>query len=108
MFGFFSAEHLRRAFSQYGTIVSVAINRDKNGAPRGFGFMEFDTPHAVRTASVSRNVVNSAEVALRVCLLRCAAYVWLIRPPFKQSRSESNADCKKKDSRHVIARLWLM
>eukprot|EP00906_Rhabdomonas_costata_P012191 RCo017415 len=54
--------HIRDSFIQYGPIVSVEVVRDTNGAPRGFGFVEFKKRHSVRKASVQRNYVNGVEV----------------------------------------------
>ncbi|XP_051152331.1 polyadenylate-binding protein 7 [Andrographis paniculata] len=46
----FSEEGLREKFSQYGTIVSLAISKDEKGASRGFGFVNFENPEDAKRA----------------------------------------------------------
>ncbi len=44
-------EQLKAAFSQYGSVVSVAIINDRNtGRSRGFGFVEMENDDEARTA----------------------------------------------------------
>lgn len=44
-------EELKAAFSQYGSVISVAIINDRNtGRSRGFGFVEMENDEEARTA----------------------------------------------------------
>ncbi|GAB4856523.1 hypothetical protein Ancab_014440 [Ancistrocladus abbreviatus] len=46
---------LQEKFSQFGKIVSLAIARDENGASKGFGFINFESPNDTRQAMESMN-----------------------------------------------------
>ena len=48
-------EKLEAMFSEYGTIVSHQMMRDKNGKPRGFGFVSFNSPDEAEKACQSLN-----------------------------------------------------
>lgn len=50
-----SEEHLREKFSGFGTIISLVIAKDENGAPKGFGFVNFDNPDDARKAAEAMN-----------------------------------------------------
>ncbi|CAA2958560.1 polyadenylate-binding 7 [Olea europaea subsp. europaea] len=43
-------EVLKEEFSKYGKIISLVISKDKNGASRGFGFVNFENPDDARHA----------------------------------------------------------
>lgn len=48
-------ELLAEKFSKFGKIFNVAIMRDENGHPRGFGFVNFEDPDDAKTAMEQMN-----------------------------------------------------
>ncbi|KAH0752508.1 hypothetical protein KY285_005656 [Solanum tuberosum] len=50
-----SEEYLREKFSGFGTIISLVIAKDESGAPKGFGFVNFDNPDDARKAAEAMN-----------------------------------------------------
>jgi RNA recognition motif-containing protein len=64
-------EDLRRAFGEFGTLVSVAVVTDRmTGQPRGFGFVEYERPDDAQKAIDSLNGQQLDGRALSVNVAR--------------------------------------
>ncbi|KAL3532017.1 hypothetical protein ACH5RR_005538 [Cinchona calisaya] len=48
-------DHLNEKFSEFGKVVSLLISQDENGASRGFGFVNFESPDDARRAMEAMN-----------------------------------------------------
>ncbi|XWS66781.1 hypothetical protein CRYUN_Cryun05aG0230200 [Craigia yunnanensis] len=48
-------ELLQEQFSEFGKIASLVVAKDKNGASRGFGFVNFDSPNDAKRAMEAMN-----------------------------------------------------
>jgi len=46
---------LKEKFSSFGKIVSLAIAKDHNGMPKGFGFVNYDNPDDAKRAMEEMN-----------------------------------------------------
>lgn len=57
-------EELQNIFEKYGSIVSVYLSRDSDGAPRGFGFVNFKEPQAAIRAIEELNdkSINGSKI----------------------------------------------
>lgn len=49
---------LKEKFSEFGSIVSLVIVKDDNGASRGFGFVNFEKPDDAKKATEAMNGLN--------------------------------------------------
>jgi RNA recognition motif-containing protein len=64
-------EELRKAFSPFGSLVSVAVVVDRmTGQPRGFGFVEYEKPDDAQKAIDSLNGQEVGGRTLNVNLAR--------------------------------------
>ncbi|CDP15322.1 unnamed protein product [Coffea canephora] len=48
-------DYLNEKFSEFGKIVSLVISKSENGASKGFGFVNFESPHDARRAMEAMN-----------------------------------------------------
>lgn len=48
-------ETLEKSFAKFGKILSLVIARDENGASKGFGFVNFESPDDARKAVEDMN-----------------------------------------------------
>jgi len=59
-------ERLRELFSQHGKILSIKIENDENGQPKGFGFCSFENPEEAEQAVQSLNGYSVGDKQLYV------------------------------------------
>lgn len=48
-------DYLRQKFSEFGKVSSTVIMKDKEGKPKGYGFVNFETSEAAKKATESLN-----------------------------------------------------
>jgi RNA recognition motif-containing protein len=62
-----SEQSLREAFEQHGSVVEVAIVKDREtGQPRGFGFVTMGSPNDAKNAAAKLDGAELGGRALRV------------------------------------------
>lgn len=69
LFGFFFVYYVYlNIFSKYGTILSLKVQTDDNGASKGHGFVQFDTDQAAQNAidNCNGNVVSGKPMCIHL------------------------------------------
>ncbi|KAE8664167.1 Polyadenylate-binding protein 7 [Hibiscus syriacus] len=82
-------EIMQEKFSEFGKIVSLAVARDKNGASRGFGFVNFECPDDAKRAMESMNGSQLGSKVLYVARAqKKAEREQILRTRFEELRKE--------------------
>ncbi|KAK3010112.1 hypothetical protein RJ639_010711 [Escallonia herrerae] len=82
-------ELLKEKFSEFGKIVSLVVSKDENGASRGFGFVNFDSPDNARRALEAMNGLQLGSKVLYVARAqKKAEHEQLLRRQFEDKRKE--------------------
>ena len=69
-------DELKDFMKAFGSVVSVRIVRNKDGKPRGYGFVEFDSESALRRAFVE---ADARKIGDRVSFaLKCFFFYFLL------------------------------
>jgi len=64
---YWTENELQQTFSQYGNILSVAIARNEDGAPKGYGFVAFDN---ARSAAIAIATLDQLQYEGRLLCVR--------------------------------------
>ncbi|XP_059667528.1 polyadenylate-binding protein 7-like [Cornus florida] len=82
-------ELLKEKFSEFGKILSLVISKDENGASRGFGFVNFDSPDDAKRASEAMNGSQLGSKVLYVARAqKKAEREQILRRQFEEKRKE--------------------
>ncbi|KAK2965367.1 hypothetical protein RJ640_024109 [Escallonia rubra] len=82
-------ELLKEKFSEFGKILSLVVSKDENGASRGFGFVNFDSPDDARRALEAMNGLQLGSKVLYVARAqKKAEREQLLRRQFEDKRKE--------------------
>lgn len=80
-------EDLRREFSEFGKITNLIIMRDEDGNPKGFGFINFDSPDDAKRAVEE---MNGAELGSKTIFVgraqKRAEREQMLRRQFEEKR----------------------
>ncbi|XVE61591.1 hypothetical protein DITRI_Ditri06bG0052900 [Diplodiscus trichospermus] len=82
-------ELLQEKFSEFGKIASLVLAKDENGASRGFGFVNFDSPDDAKRAIETMNGSQLGSKALYVARAqKKAEREQILRNQFEERRKE--------------------
>ncbi|XP_059646780.1 polyadenylate-binding protein 7-like [Cornus florida] len=84
-----SEELLRGKFSEFGKVLSLIVSKDENGASKGFGFVNFDSPDDARRAMEAMNESQLGSKVLYVARAqKKAEREQILRHQFEEKRKE--------------------